>query len=72
MEFIVDDGGVECMCSWRKDRLGFSWQIVPPALMAGMADPDPAAAKRVMDAMIMMKPIDITRIEAARAGASYA
>ncbi|MDQ2878188.1 MAG: VOC family protein [Pseudomonadota bacterium] len=66
---IVDNGGAESMCSWCKDRWGFSWQIVPRALMAGMADPDRAAAKRVMEAMMTMKKIDIAAIEAARAGA---
>jgi predicted 3-demethylubiquinone-9 3-methyltransferase (glyoxalase superfamily) len=65
---IVGNGGAESMCSWCKDRWGFSWQIVPRALMAGMADPDPAAAKRVMEAMMTMRKIDIARIEAARAG----
>ena len=65
---IVGNGGTESMCSWCKDRWGFSWQIVPRALMAGMADPDPAAAKRVMEAMMTMSKIDIAQIEAARAG----
>lgn len=65
---IVDNGGAESDCSWSKDRWGFSWQIVPRALMAGMADPDPAAAKRVMEAMMTMQKIDIAAIEAARAG----
>ncbi|MBA3895556.1 MAG: VOC family protein [Sphingomonadaceae bacterium] len=65
---IVGNGGAESMCSWCNDRWGFSWQIVPRALMAGMADPDKAAAKRVMEAMMTMKKIDIARIEAARAG----
>ena len=65
---IVDNGGAESDCSWCKDRWGFSWQIVPRALMAGMADPDPAAAKRVMEAMMTMQKIDIAAIEAARAG----
>jgi predicted 3-demethylubiquinone-9 3-methyltransferase (glyoxalase superfamily) len=65
---IVGNGGTESMCSWCKDRWGFSWQIVPRALMAGMADPDPAAAKRVMEAMMTMGKIDIAQIEAARAG----
>lgn len=67
---IVDNGGAESECSWCKDRWGFSWQIVPRALMAGMADPDPAAAKRVMEAMMTMQKIDIATIEAARAGAT--
>ncbi|MDB5699804.1 MAG: hypothetical protein JWL66_3 [Sphingomonadales bacterium] len=65
---IVGNGGAESMCGWCKDRWGFSWQIVPRALMAGMADPDPSAAKRVMEAMMTMRKIDIARIEAARAG----
>lgn len=65
---IVGNGGAESMCSWCKDRWGFSWQIVPRALMAGMTDPDPAAAKRVMEAMMTMRKIDIATIEAARAG----
>ena len=65
---IVGNGGTESMCSWCKDRWGFSWQIVPRALMKGMADPDRAAAKRVMEAMMTMKKIDIAAIEAARAG----
>ncbi|KQS69442.1 3-demethylubiquinone-9 3-methyltransferase [Rhizobium sp. Leaf371] len=65
---IVGNGGTESMCSWCKDRWGFSWQIVPRALMAGMSDPNPAAAKRVMEAMMKMRKIDIAKIEAARAG----
>jgi predicted 3-demethylubiquinone-9 3-methyltransferase (glyoxalase superfamily) len=65
---IVDNGGSESACSWCKDRWGFSWQIVPRALIAGMSDPDPAIAKRVMDAMMTMKKIDIATIERARAG----
>ena len=65
---IVDNGGAESACGWCKDRWGFSWQIVPRALIAGMSDPDPAVAKRVMDAMMQMKKIDIATIERARAG----
>jgi predicted 3-demethylubiquinone-9 3-methyltransferase (glyoxalase superfamily) len=65
---IVDNGGAESACGWCKDCWGFSWQIVPRALMAGMSDPDRAIAKRVMDAMMTMKKIDIATIERARAG----
>jgi predicted 3-demethylubiquinone-9 3-methyltransferase (glyoxalase superfamily) len=65
---IVGNGGAESACGWCKDRWGFSWQIVPRALIAGMSDPDPAIAKRVMDAMMTMKKIDIATIERARAG----
>jgi len=65
---IVENGGSESQCSWCKDRWGFSWQIVPRALLAAMKDPDRAAAKRAMEAMMTMRRIDIARIEAARAG----
>lgn len=64
---IVENGGSEGQCSWCKDRWGFFWQIVPRALIAAMNDPDRAAAKRAMDAMMTMRRIDIARIEAARA-----
>ena len=65
---IVDNGGKESVCGWCKDRFGLSWQIVPRVLIEGMNDPDTAAAKRVMDAMMTMKKIDIATIESARAG----
>jgi 2-polyprenyl-6-hydroxyphenyl methylase/3-demethylubiquinone-9 3-methyltransferase len=65
---IVGGGGEESMCSWCKDRFGLSWQIVPRALMEAINDPDPAAAKRAMDAMMTMRKIDIATIEAARRG----
>ena len=66
---IVGNGGQESQCGWCKDRFGLSWQIVPRALMEAIHDPDTAAAKRAMDAMMTMKKIDIARIEEARAAA---
>jgi 2-polyprenyl-6-hydroxyphenyl methylase/3-demethylubiquinone-9 3-methyltransferase len=45
-----------------------SWQIVPRALLNAISDPDKAAAKRAMEAMMGMKKIDIAAIERARAG----
>jgi len=65
---IVKNGGQESMCSWCKDKFGVSWQIVPRALMKAINDPDKAAAKRAMEAMMQMKKIDIAKIEAARRG----
>jgi predicted 3-demethylubiquinone-9 3-methyltransferase (glyoxalase superfamily) len=65
---IVGGGGQESQCGWCKDRFGLSWQIIPRALMNAMSDPDRAAAKRAMDAMMEMKKIDIAAIERARAG----
>lgn len=65
---ITSNGGQESMCGWCKDRWGVSWQITPRALMAAVSDPDRAAAKRAMEAMMTMRKIDIAAIEAARAG----
>ncbi|SDP18056.1 2-polyprenyl-6-hydroxyphenyl methylase / 3-demethylubiquinone-9 3-methyltransferase [Ralstonia sp. 25mfcol4.1] len=65
---IVDNGGKESECGWCKDRWGISWQITPRVLLAGISDPDRAAAKRVFDAMMTMRKIDIAAIEAARRG----
>lgn len=55
-------------CGWVKDRYGLSWQIVPELLMRLMVDPDQAKAKRVMEAMMGMKRIDIAAIEHAAKG----
>ena len=65
---IVGNGGQESECGWCKDKWGLSWQITPRALLAGITDPDRATAKRVFDAMMTMKKIDIAAIEAARRG----
>ena len=69
---IVSDGGQESQCGWCKDKFGLSWQITPRALMNAMADPDRAAAKRAMEAMMGMRKIDIAAIERARAGETAA
>jgi predicted 3-demethylubiquinone-9 3-methyltransferase (glyoxalase superfamily) len=66
---IVGNGGAESQCGWCKDRWGFSWQITPRVLIEATNDPDRAAAKRAMEAMMTMKKIDIATIEAAHAGA---
>jgi len=64
---IVNNGGKENDCSWCKDRWGLSWQITPRALTDGLAAGG-AEAKRVFEAMMTMKKIDIAKIEAARRG----
>ena len=65
---IVGNGGQESACGWCKDKWGFSWQITPRALLEAMADPDRAAAKRAMEAVMTMRKIDIATIEAAHKG----
>ena len=65
---IVNNGGQESECGWCKDKWGVSWQITPRVLTDGIADPDPKVAKRVFDAMMTMRKIDVAAIEAARRG----
>lgn len=55
-------------CGWLKDKYGVSWQIVPTALPELMNDPDPEKSKRVVDAMLQMKKIDIKELEKAYQG----
>jgi predicted 3-demethylubiquinone-9 3-methyltransferase (glyoxalase superfamily) len=61
-------GGQEVECGWLKDKYGLSWQVVPIALLRLLQDPDPQKAKRVMEAMLQMKKIDVGRLEQAAAG----
>jgi predicted 3-demethylubiquinone-9 3-methyltransferase (glyoxalase superfamily) len=65
---IVSNGGQESQCGWCKDPWGVSWQITPIVLTQCMADPDPATRKRVFEAMMKMKKIDVAAIVAARDG----
>ncbi len=65
---LLADGGRPKACGWLADRYGLCWQIVPEALPRLLADPDPAAAGRVMQAMLGMVKIDIAGLEAARRG----
>jgi predicted 3-demethylubiquinone-9 3-methyltransferase (glyoxalase superfamily) len=63
-EALLDGGSAE-QCGWLKDRYGVSWQVVPRLLGDMMADPDRERAKRVTDAMLVMKKIDLAELEAA-------
>jgi predicted 3-demethylubiquinone-9 3-methyltransferase (glyoxalase superfamily) len=65
---IVNNGGQENACGWCKDKWGLSWQISPRMLVEAVGGPDPVVAKRVFEAMMTMKKIDIAQIEAARRG----
>lgn len=65
---IVESGGAESECGWCKDRWGFSWQITPRVLLDLTTSPDRAKAKRVFDAMMTMRKIDIAALEKAAAG----
>jgi predicted 3-demethylubiquinone-9 3-methyltransferase (glyoxalase superfamily) len=55
-------------CGWLKDPFGVSWQIVPEAMDAMMADPDPAKVARVTAAFLQMKKFDLAALQRAYAG----
>jgi predicted 3-demethylubiquinone-9 3-methyltransferase (glyoxalase superfamily) len=59
------EGGEESYCGWLKDKFGLSWQIVPTVLTEMLADKDVAKAKRVMQAMLQMRKIDIPTLKKA-------
>ncbi len=65
---IVNNGGQESECGWCKDKWGVSWQITPIVLSQGVTNPDPVVAKRVFDAMMTMRKIDVAAIEKAVRG----
>ncbi len=69
-EKLTSDGGEESMCGWVKDKFGLSWQVTPRALNELMGDPDPAKSKRVMEAMLKMRKIDVAELEKAADGAA--
>lgn len=66
---IVRNGGTESMCGWCTDKWGLSWQITPRTLTEAMAKGGDEA-KRVFEAMMKMKKIDVAVIDAARMGRS--
>ena len=63
----LSQGGDESaqQCGWLKDKFGFSWQIVPRALLELLNHPDKATADRVLQAMLKMKKLDVDGLEAA-------
>src|SRR5262245_38379260 len=64
----LTEGGQESQCGWLKDRFGLSWQITPTALGEMLSDPDPQKSKRVMEAMLKMKKIDVAELRRAYEG----
>jgi predicted 3-demethylubiquinone-9 3-methyltransferase (glyoxalase superfamily) len=61
----LSEGGQEVQCGWLKDKYGLSWQINPTILGEMLSDPDPQKSKRVTEAMLKMKKIDIAGLKRA-------
>jgi predicted 3-demethylubiquinone-9 3-methyltransferase (glyoxalase superfamily) len=59
------EGGEASRCGWLKDKYGLSWQIIPTLLGEMLSSPDPRKAKRVMEAMLKMKKIDVAELKRA-------
>ena len=56
-------GGEKGQCGWLTDKFGLSWQIVPTALGELMWDKDPETVRRVIQAMLQMKKLDIAELQ---------
>ena len=67
-ESLTADGGEESMCGWLRDKYGLSWQIVPRILGELMGDEDREKAKRVTEAMLGMRKLEIAELQRAYAG----
>src|SRR3954466_3900800 len=66
-ERLTGGGGEEGPCGWCKDRVGLSWQVVPMGMDVILSDPDSERARRAMEAMLLMKKLDIAELERAAA-----
>lgn len=58
-------GGTIEACGWLRDRYGLSWQIVPAALGRLLRSPDRTAVRRMAEAMLQMKKLDLATLERA-------
>jgi len=56
------------MCGWLKDKYGLSWQIVPAVLPKLLSGNDPGKSANVMQAMLRMKKLEISKLEWAYGG----
>ena len=61
---LTADGGEESMCGWLKDKYGLSWQVTPAGLDDVFSDANPEQAKRVMEAMLKMRKLDVDALRA--------
>ncbi|MBW4846331.1 MAG: VOC family protein [Lachnospiraceae bacterium] len=55
-------------CGWVKDQFGISWQIVPDNMEDIMANGTQEEIKRITEAFLKMKKLDIAALEKARLG----
>jgi predicted 3-demethylubiquinone-9 3-methyltransferase (glyoxalase superfamily) len=58
-------GGEQGNCGWLKDKYGVSWQIVPNILPKLLTGPDTGKTHHVIQAILKMKKLDITKLKQA-------
>jgi predicted 3-demethylubiquinone-9 3-methyltransferase (glyoxalase superfamily) len=58
-------GGKPGPCGWLTDKFGVSWQIVPSDLGKYLSDKDAVKSTRVMQAMLQMTKLDISKLKRA-------
>ena len=61
----LSEGGEKINCGWLKDKYGISWQIIPSILGKYLSDSNPIKSRNVMQAMMKMKKIIISDLQAA-------
>lgn len=64
-EKLTREGGAPGPCGWLTDKFGVSWQIVPPVLGKYLSDKDAGKSTRVMQAMLQMTKLDISKLKRA-------
>ncbi|MBT2595027.1 VOC family protein [Arthrobacter sp. ISL-72] len=60
--------GEESQCGWLKDKFGVSWQVVPSVMSRLLGGPDREGAQRAMQAMLGMRKLQISELQAAYDG----
>ncbi|MGB7538622.1 MAG: VOC family protein [Anaerolineales bacterium] len=55
-------GGEIQQCGWLTDKFGVTWQVVPSGLNDLLHGADPVRSKRVFEAMLKMKKLDIDEL----------
>ena len=65
---LLADGGEESQCGWLKDKFGVSWQVTSPQMMQWLGGSDPNGAQRATQAMLGMRKIDLSAMQAAYEG----
>lgn len=65
---LTADGGRESQCGWLVDRFGVSWQVSPADMAEWLASDDGEARARAFSAMLRMRRLDLSTLEAAYRG----